>query len=272
MPDVYQYRKKRYALHLDDKILTSWNGLMIAAMCQLYRVTMNKKYLNAAIGAQNFVQIKLCEKDILYVSYRNGCCGGKGFLDDYANEIFALLTLYKTTFDKVYLEKARQYCDKAIRDFYDEEQGGFFLYGKDNEQLILRPKETYDGAIPSGNSMMAYNLVHLYLITGGERYKDLAKQQLDFMSGEAAHYPAGNTMFLMALSDYMDPPEKITVVLKDMQVLENLSCRVSLDALVNVLYKPTKEYLLVNDETTYYVCKGRSCQPPVNELGELKKI
>lgn len=268
LSDIYQYRKKRYALHLDDKILTSWNGLMIAAMCHLYRMTMNKKYLNVAIGAQNFIQIKLCEKDTLYVSYRKGKRSGIGFLDDYANEIFALLSLYEAALDCVHLERAKQFCDKAIGEFWDEKRAGFFLYGKENEQLILRPKETYDGAMPSGNSMMAYNLVRLYLITGEKKYEDLAKRQLAFMNDEAAHYPAGYAMFLMSLSDYIDPPEKITMVFKEKQMPEDLSCRISLDTVVQILDQPSKEYPLINDRTTYYICRGRSCQPPVNELGE----
>lgn len=135
LPAVYEYRKKRYALHLDDKILTSWNGLMIAAMCSVYRVTGKEIYLNAAQKAHEFIEEKLCVKDTLYVSFREDQRGGKGFLDDYSNVIFALLALYGATLDKTYLEKA----------------GGFFLYGKDNEQLILRPKESYDGAVFSGN-------------------------------------------------------------------------------------------------------------------------
>jgi len=203
---VYEYRRNRYALHLDDKILTSWNGLMIAAMCHLYRVTENEIYLHAAEKAQAFIQDKLCEQNTLYISYREGKRSGKGFLDDYANEIFALLALYGATLKGAYLEKARCFCEKAISDFYDHEEGGFFLYGKENEQLILRPKETYDGAVFSGNSAMAYNLVQLYLLTQEEQFGELAKGQLAFMSGEAGHYPAGYAMFLVALLDYLEQP------------------------------------------------------------------
>lgn len=266
LPAVYEYRKNRYSLHLDDKILTSWNGLMIAAMCHLYRVTGNKTYLDAAIKARQFIQDKLCEEDTLHVSYRKDHCSGKGFLDDYANEVFALLALYEATLDSDYLEKARLFCNKAISDFYDEEHGGFFLYGMENEQLILRPKESYDGAVPSGNSMMAYNLVQLFLLTGEERFGSLAERQLGYLSAEAEHYPAGYAMFLVALSDYIDSPDKITVVVKDGQKPVDLPCRVALDTVVQVLESPTDEYSLKDDKTTYYVCRGRSCQPPVNEL------
>lgn len=263
---VYEYRKKRYKLHLDDKILTAWNALMIAALCQLYRVTEHENYLEAAVRAERFIENKLCEKDTLHVSYREGKCSGKGFLDDYAYEIFALLALYKAAFDNGYLERAKTFCEKATADFWDEKQGGFFLYGEENEQLILRPKETYDGAIFSGNSAMAYNLVQLYWITGEERYRKFAERQLAFISGEAKQYPAGYAMFLIALSDFYDAPEKITIVVKDGEDLEGVPYKVPLDTVVNVLDGPTEAYPLKDDKTTYYVCKGRSCQPPVNEL------
>lgn len=263
---IYHYRKNRYRLHLDDKILTSWNGLMIAAMCQLYRITEEEKYLMAAKRAQAFIEKKLSEKDTLYVSCRNGKHSGKGYLDDYANEMFALFALYEATLDYAYLERARSFCGKAIADFYDKEQGGFFLYGAENESLILHPKETYDGAIFSGNSAMAYNLVQLSLLTDKEQYGRLAEQQLAFMSGEAEHYPAGYAMFLIALSDYYDAPEKITVVVKDKKDLKGLPCRILLDTVVKIVEQPTEEYSLKNNKTTYYVCKGRSCQAPVNEI------
>ena len=266
LPVVYEYRKKRYALHLDDKILTSWNGLMIAAMCHLYRVSKNRAYLEAAIGAQEFLMERLCEDGTLYVSYRENRHSGKGFLDDYANEIFALLALYEATLEGTYLEKAKEFCDKVIGEFYDETQGGFFLYGEENEQLIIRPKETYDGAVPSGNSMMAYNLVWLHDLTGEERFRDLAECQLKFLSGEAESYPAGYAMFLTALSDYVDFPDKITIVPKNGEVPEDLPCRIPLNTVINILHGPTEDYPLKNDKTTYYRCEGQSCYLPVNEL------
>lgn len=263
---VYEYRRKRYALHLDDKILTGWNGLMIAAMCWLYRVTGKEIYLKTAMKAQDFIQKELCRKDILHVSYRKGQCGNRGFLDDYAFEIYALLALYEASLEKAYLERAQAFCRKVITDFYDEEKGGFFLYGKENEKLILRPKETYDGAVFSGNSAMAYNLVRLYWMTGEKQYEELAQKQIAFMSLEAGEYPAGHAMFLMALMDFTELPEKITVVLKDGRKPADISSRIPLGTVVSVLEGPTEEYPLKDDKTTYYVCRGRACLPPVNEI------
>ena len=268
MPALYEYRKKRYVLHLDDKILTAWNGLMIAAMCTLYRITANQMYLNAAVKAQKFIEDKLWEKETLHVSFRAGRLSGRGFLDDYAFEVYALLALYEATIEKDYLERATEVCKNAIVEFWDEEYGGFFLYGKNNEQLILQPKETYDGAIFRGNSAMAYNLVRLHLYTGEEYFAKLAKRQLGFLSVEAKSYPVGHAMFLIALQDYLEQPEKITIVVKEPEDIKAVSCQIPLDAIVIVLNTPTKEYPLLNDRTTYYVCRGYTCKPPVNELAE----
>ena len=200
---VYQYRKNRYSLHLDDKILTSWNGLMIAAMCHLYHVSKKKVYLEAAVKAEAFLQDKLCENNTLFVSYRIGKRGEKGFADEYANVMFALISLYEVTFRAEYLEKAQRFLNKMLTEFYESEEGGFFLYGKENEQLIFQPKETYDGAVPSSNSMMAYNLVLLHELTGKEKIGELAGKQMKFMAGEAEYYPAGYSMFLVALLRYL---------------------------------------------------------------------
>lgn len=96
--------------------------------------------------------------------------------------------------------------------------------------------------------------------------EEITERQLVFMSSAAEHYPAGYTMFLVALSDYLDPPDKVTIVVKDKHDLSELPCRVPLHVIACVLENPTKEYPLKNDKTTFYVCRGRSCQPPVNEL------
>lgn len=263
LPQVYAYRKGRTHLHLDDKILTAWNGLAIAAMAALYRVSGEQEYLVAAVRAERFLAENLSDGDTLFVSFRDGKKGGKGFLDDYAAYIFALLALYEAAYEPAYLERAQCLCRKALGSFLDETQGGFYLYGSENEQLITRPKETYDGAMPCGNSLMAYNLVRLYLLTG--RYGEEAERQLSFMSGAVRRYPTDSSFFLTALSDFLDPPEKITVVVKDREDLRGLSLRVPLSAAVTVLDGPNEEYRLINDRTTYYVCKNRSCLPPVNE-------
>lgn len=265
LPKIYEYRKNRAKLHLDDKILTSWNSLMIYAFTLLYRISDNSQYIEIAEKAEQFISKKLCENETLFVSYRDGKLGDKGFIDDYAFYIFALIGLYEATFNKSYLQKAKIFCDKAINDFYDTQNGGFYLYGKENEQLIITPKETYDGAIPSGNSVMAYNLVKLYNITQDNKLGELAENQLAFMSASATRYPAGFSFYLLALSLYLNP-ESITIVLKDKNDLKNFTHKISLSANLTIFENPTEDYKLLNDKTTFYCCKNHNCLPPTNEI------
>lgn len=263
---VYEYRSHRYTLHLDDTILTSWNSLMIAALCSLYRVSGKHIYLDAAVQAWAFIDSHLCERDTCYVSCRDGQRGGKGFLDDYAFSIYALLALYEATLKTVYADRAEALCRKAVFDFYDEERGGFFMYGKGHEQLVLRPKETYDGAVFSGNSAMAYNLVQLSILTGDAWFERIAEEQLAFMRGEADGYPAGYSMFLLALLDHVDAADRLTIVRKEHEDLSGLSCRIPLGTAIVVRDAADERYPLKNNHTTYYACQGHSCQPPANDF------
>ncbi len=258
------YRKKRTALHRDEKILISWNGLMIAAMCELYLVSGKETYLVAAQKADSFIQKYLCDGGELYVSFHKGKRGVRGFLDDYAAYIFAQLSLYRATLEEAYLERAKSLCNKVVSDFGDN-TGGLYLYGNNHEELILRPKETYDGAIPSGNSLMAYNLVRLSFLTDEEGYKAMAERQLDFLAQSAWQYPTNHAMFLRALLEQVEPSMKITVV-PDEQTDKSLLPRVfPPSAVVIVLDTPTKEYRHKNGKTTYYVCRGHRCLPPTND-------
>ncbi len=268
LPILDDYRKRRYSLNRDEKILTLWNSLMIAAMCELYLVSEKEIYLSAAQNADSFIQRNLWDGDALHVSFHMGKRGVRGFLDDYAAYIFAQLSLYRATLEGNYLSRAKNLCDKVISDFGDN-TGGFYLYGQDHEELILRPKETYDGAIPSGNSLMAYDLVRLSFITDEERYKTEAERQLDFLAQSAAQYPTNHAMFLIALLEHDAPPTKITVAPDGQTDKSVLSLALPQDATVILLPTPTKEYPLKNGKTTYYVCRGHSCLPPVNDLNEL---
>ncbi len=261
---LYDYRKQRTSLHLDDKILLSWNAMMIAAMAMLYRVTRNKKYLQAAQKAQQFLEQNLCEGLQLYTSFRDGKRSEKAFLDDYAYYVSALIELYNSTLDSAYLNKAEQFCNEAIKRFTDSENGGFFLCESENTELFMNPKETYDGAIPSGNSVMAYNFVRLYQLTEDEKYRELAENQIVFLSAQAEDYPAGHSLFLLAKLLYENPPEHVTIVLKGKTDLSEILERLPLLANISEVGESEK-YSLLNKKTTYYVCKNYSCLPPVNK-------
>lgn len=263
---MYQHRKKRGKLHLDDKVLTSWNSLMICAMSILYRVTGKQQYLAAAENACGFIEQNLAEGQILYVSCRNQVRSVRGFLDEYACYTGALISLYEVTAVPAYLERAEQVCREAAEQFADVKGRGYFLYGTKNSPLITRPKETYDGALPSGNSVMAYCLVRLFQLTDREDYRKMAERQLAFMFAEAESYPAGYCLFLTAFLMYANPPKKITAVLAGEDCEGKIIARLPLYSDVKMLKEETRGHRLMDGKTTYYVCKNKMCLPPTNDI------
>ena len=260
---LYSYRKERFKLHLDDKILLSWNSMMTAALSILYRVTKKETYLNVSQKWLEFIEKNLSEGLQLYSGFRNGKHSEHAFLDDYAFYVSALIELYNSTLDKLYLEKAEKFCNETVRRFADCENGGFYLCKADNTEFFMKPKETYDGAIPGGNSVMAYNFVRLYQLTDKAEYMKLAQNQIDYMSAQAREYPAGHSMFLIAMLMYENPPEHISIVLKDCSDLVEIRKKLPFLANISVVTE-NREYSLLNNQTTYYICKNHICLPPTN--------
>lgn len=258
--NLLNYREKRVELHLDDKILTAWNAMMISAMCMLYRACGDEKYLQAALNAQEFIKDNLQHELCLYTSFRNDKRSEQGFLDDYAYEIAALIELYHSSFEPSFIEHAEVLCMETVRRFSDTDEGGCFM--SDNSELFMNPKETYDGAVPSGNAVMAYNFVRLYQLTEREIYKELAEKQLHFLT-EHTEVPAGHSMFLLAKLIYDEPPKHITFVWKDPEELNELKSHPPFWANVSA-FPEGREHPLLNDMATAYVCEGHICHPPIN--------
>ena len=268
LPPLYRYRQSRCSLRRDDKILTAWNALMIAAMCVLYLVSGKERYRQAAETADAFIRTHLCEGDTLFVSFREGKRGAAGFLDDYAACIFAALALYRATLDREYLARAVRLCRKVAAEFGDP-AGGFYFCGDSSEALIVRPKETDDGAVPSGNALMAYNLVRLRQLDDDPFLRQAAEQQLRFLAAEASSYPPGHAMGLLALLEDAEPPARVTVVSDGRTAPDRLTGALPLDAAVDFLPQPTERFPLKNGKPTYYVCCGHRCLPPTNDAAAL---
>lgn len=262
---LYSYRKIRFKLHLDDKILLSWNSMMIVALSMLYRVTQNGKYLNASQNSQKFIEKNMSEGIRLYTSYRDGKCSKHSFLDDYAFYVTALIELYNSTLNKNYLENAEKFCKETIRLFMDDKNGGFYLSNTNSTELFINPKETYDGAIPSGNSVMAYNFVRLYQITEKDEYKGLLEKQINFMTAMSHEYLSGNSMFLISTLLHEHPIPHITISLKEHSDLNLIREKLPLMANISVVTKRT-QYPLLNNQTTFYVCKNYNCLSPTNDI------
>ena len=263
---LYDYRKQRMELHLDDKILTAWNAWMILAFTALYQLTQEPRYLQAAQNARRQVEQELYQQGRLYVGVRDRRRSGEGFLDDYSAYALALLGLYQATLNSRDLELAMELTQTAVALFYDQQSGGFYTTGRDHEALIFRKKEVYDGAIPSGNSTMAYVLVRLWQITKLPQYETLARRQLEFMAGAARDNPFGHSFYLTALLQFQLPAASVTVVLSQPEDRKKALAQLPAGAAVTVLEAPTRDYPLLHGRLTFYVCKDRSCMPPVNQL------
>ncbi len=258
LPKVYEYRKSRNSLHTDKKILTSWNCLAAAAYAMARRIVGDKRYLSVAIKAINYINRNLIDNYTVYVGITGDRLSEPGFLDDYAFYVLALIELYQSTMDESYLTRAKRLAIKTVELFLDGEYGGFFFSGKNNEKLITRPKETYDGAIPSGNSVMAYNFKRLYALTGEERFEILGERQNAFMNGASMNYPAGYGFYLYSAL----PVKTVVCAPKDLDDLK--SFKVKTDWIFRITDSPA--YPLINDKMTFYVCEEGVCRPPSNEI------
>lgn len=282
---LYTYRKNRTLLHKDDKVLTSWNALMIAALAKAGWLLDKPVYIQSAKKAQHFLQENLMEESgEMKLRWREGETAHAGQLDDYAFYAFALLELYKSTYEIEYLQQAVNASERIISDFWDQEQGGFFLYSKNSEQLISRPKETYDGAIPSGNSVAAVVLEHLSKLTGDTKWQQISYRQLAFLAGAVQDYPAGHSMALLAVSQAVYPSRELICATAEKAIPGELLDYLTKNVLPNltVLIKTyenqsklekivpfTASYPVPENGTVYYLCQGGTCLAPIYNISLL---
>ena len=189
---LYDYRKARTTLHTDDKILLSWNAWTMIALAR-------SGHLAEAVAVRDFIEANMTDENgRLYLRYRDGEAANDALLDDYAVYALALLALYRATADVLYLKQAVFRAEQML-DFFEDKDGGYFLTAHDAQPLIFRPKETYDGAIPSGNSAAGMLLETLAQLTGEEKWRAATDRQLRFLAGQAEEYPAGHCFALLAM-------------------------------------------------------------------------
>ncbi|MGI6162188.1 MAG: thioredoxin domain-containing protein [Christensenellales bacterium] len=282
---LYAYRTSRTSLHKDDKVLTSWNTLMIAAMAKAGLLLLKPEYLEAAKNAQRFIQQNMTDSNgNLMLRWREGEASYDGQLDDYAFYAFSLLELYNATCDIAYLKQAIDISKRMLDYFWDNDAGGFFFYSKHGEQLISRPKEVYDGAIPSGNSVAGVVLEKLSKLTGDVKWQKLALEQLAFLATQAQRYPQAHSMALIALSGALYPSLELVCATSHNAVPEELTSYLIENALPNLtlilktadnkdklskIAPFTSDYPVPENGTAYYLCKNGACSAPVYELDSL---
>lgn len=210
---LYADRDTRKHPSKDDKILTDWNGLIIAALARAARVFNEPRYLNAAENAVTFIKTTMqASHGQLFHRYRDGNAAIPGFVDDYAFLIWGLLELYETTFHHHYLKYACTLMETLLRDFLDSKEGGFFFTNMQNDPILIRIKEGYDGAYPSGNSVAMLALLHLARLTGNMTYDTHAIRILQTFRQAIKRAPAAHTHMMIALDFALGPSYEVIIV------------------------------------------------------------
>jgi uncharacterized protein YyaL (SSP411 family) len=280
-------RGKRVPPALDDKILTAWNGLMIASLARGGRISGERKYIRAAEKAGAFVLRHLTRDGRLLRTYRKGKAHTLGYLDDYAFFVEGLLDLYEATFDRRWLAEALRLNDDMITHFWDESGGGFFFTADDSEKLILRNKDSHDGAIPAGNSVALMNLLRLSLMLGRADLRDKAERTITAFAGKVTEYPHGFDRFLQAVAFRDGKPREIAIVGSPRD-----PGTVALVAAVNRVYDPHRVVMLLDPEESgsaawaetipllrgkmlvdqkpaVYICRDYTCRRPVTDVDQV---
>jgi hypothetical protein len=286
---IFDERSKRIRPHIDNKVITAWNGLMISSLAYGGAVLQEEKYVKAAERSAHFVLDTLHENGRLMRYYRNDNVVELAFLDDYAFMIMALIDLYEATFDTKWLIEAKKLSEEMIELFADNEQGGFFLTGKDGEKLIARTKPSSDGAIPSGNSIAALALLKLGRLTMNQHFTEQAGKVLKSFSQQLKQSPAYSSAMLTALSFWLGPTQEIVIAgnadaPETKQMLKLVYDRFLPNAVVlfhehgeagsaiEQIVPFIKSQNPIDGKTTAYVCENYVCKKPINEIDDLNKM
>ena len=283
---LFNDREGRVHPHKDDKILTDWNGLMIAALARGSRIFGGNGYLDAARRAADFILQKMRTKTgRLLHRYRAGEAAIPALLDDYAFLVWGLLELYEASFVNTYLQEALTLTDIALAHFWDNDSGGFFQTAHDGEELPARQKDFQDGAIPSGNSVGLANLRRLARMTGRMELDEKGRQLVKAFAAAVVQSPAAYTHFLQGAEGQLNPAGEIVIVgdpqaadTKEMiQALRTLYepnslllFKNSLDPAdgIGELAPYTKHHTPLRGQATAYVCTDFRCELPTTDIGE----
>jgi hypothetical protein len=279
-------RDERVRPGTDDKILTAWNAMAISALAEAGRAFEIPAYIDEAVRCAEFLLAHLRDDGgRLLRSWRNGVAGAAGYVDDYALLADACLTLYETTFELRWFTSARELADEMLRLFRDEEHGGFFSTGSDAEALVIRPKDLYDNAVPSGNSVAADMLQRLAWLTGEGAYEEAATSALKVVRDVLARAPSGFGYALCALDRYVGPGREVAIVGEPSEaatqaLVNEVTVKRFVSNVALAVASPRDQaardgVALLQDRpqrdgrATAYVCRRFVCQLPVTDPAEL---
>jgi uncharacterized protein YyaL (SSP411 family) len=280
---LLEARAKRNPPGLDDKVLTSWNAMMISAFAKGYRVSHNKSFLQAAENGISFIENNLIIDKKLLRTYKNGTAKIQAYLEDYSYLINALLDVFEINPKLEYLERAKTFASYLIDHFWDSAHNSFFMTGDTHEKLIVRPKSNYDLSIPSGNSIAAYSFLRLFHLTQEKKFFDISLKIMEYHASMAAENPFGFGHLLNTIFMHMQKPNEITILNpKNIDIYKFLmgsflpeSILVTVydkNQLQNLSYLPFfsgKEFK--EDRTTVFICKDFTCSLPLASISEIEK-
>lgn len=271
---LLKHREKKDRPRLDDKILTSWNALMIKGYVDAYRVFGDDTFLNSAIKNAEFIIAKQLKPDGgLFHNYKEGKSTINGYLEDYAATIEAFLSLYESTLDEKWLNNARNLTNYTFDHFFDDSSKMFFFTSNEDTSLVTRTIEYRDNVIPASNSMMAKSLFKLSHYFDNEAYANTAKIMLNNVLPELSQYPSGFSNWLDLKLNYTQKYYEVAIVGKD---AKNKISELNKTYLPNkLLIGSTSENNLpllknryVDDNTLIYVCVNKACKLPVTEVND----
>jgi uncharacterized protein len=284
---LLEIRERRIKPARDEKTLTAWNGLMLASFAEAAAILERDDYREAARNNARFVLTNMRRDGLLLRTYKDGQAKLNAYLDDYAFFIDGLIALYEATGEITWLQDAISLTDKMIEEFWDETDGGFFYTGKSHEKLIVRSKDFFDNATPSGNSVAASLLLRLAIFTGQEAYRRHAITALRLLADHIRRYPSAFGLALCAVDFYLSSPKEIALVGPDHAQLAPLSRVVWQTYLPNRVIASTtavsapdasrlvpllQKRELLEGKPTAFVCENYACQTPVTDADAFARL
>lgn len=279
---LLEYRSKRTYPHLDDKILTSWNGLCIAALGKAGAVFGERSFTEMAVNAETFIRKHLWKEDFLLARYRDGEAKYKAYLDDYAFLLWGYLELNQSTGELNYLQRAQELADILFNRFEDEEQGGFYFTDVEAEKLLIREKTVLDGALPSGNGVVALQLWRLAKLTGDFELMKKVENMINAFSEEAAVYTSGVLSLLSARIAFEIGGKEIVIsgtsTEEKLEIMRMLQTEFHpYDVWVTPTEGQTEPAALIEGKVVsdrplaVFICENSVCHSPVFEISEVNE-
>ncbi len=280
---MFDIRDNRQLPLIDDKILTSWNGLMISALSRAYRVLQDEKFLDAAISCADFIIQKMWKIERLYHCYRAGYIGIEGTLKDYAFLLDGLIELYQAEFNPERLEVATEIANKMIELFWDPNPGGFYEIAVGRVDIINRAKHGHDSSVPSGNAIAAKALLKLFQITGIDKYMDYAEQSVKTFVPYMLSHPTIHLRFAAVIEEMSSPPQQIAIVgngrgKSGLDLVKEVNSHYLPNAVLAYSLKANgtdlellKDRKSLKGKAAAYYCHDFMCDEPVVKADDLRK-